>query len=169
MNQCWFDVHNFFPVVKRKLSRNTWVHRCLFCCRDYTGEVEAFNCAARCAGERNRLQITEQLLNDLPLPPPQRKTSRLLILARVARPAPQKKALKAVEPLPVAEEKKTEIINLGKKKTDFKKAWVRKGEKYQCPYCRMLHYTKAECETCFGTHFKDDGYEIARSSETPET
>lgn len=165
MNQCWFDVHNFFPVVKRRLSAETWVHRCLFCCRDYTNEPEAFRCAALCAGEKNRLQIHEQLLNELPLPPPQRKISRLLMLARVTRPAPVKKKVKTPKPVAVApvEKPKAEIIDLGKNKADFKKNWIRQGGKYQCTYCRTLHYTKGEGESCFEAHFGDDGYEIVRN------
>lgn len=162
MNQCWFDVHNFFPVVKRKLSRDTWVHRCLFCCRDYTNEQEAFACAAACAGEKNRLQMKEQLLNDLPLPPPTRKQSRLLMLARVVRPKTPKKKIEAPKTNDDAHKKKTEIIDLGKNRKEYKKPFVRKGEKYQCPYCRTLHFTKVECETCFGTHWKEDGYEITK-------
>lgn len=166
MNQCWFDVHNFFPVVKRKLSRDTWTHRCLFCCRDYTNEQDAFGCAARCAGEKNRLQLREQLLNDLPLPPPTRKTSRLLMLARVVKPTAKKEI--ATAPAPVKVKKKTEIIDLGKNKADYKLPYVRKGEKYQCPYCRTLHFTKTECEGCFATHFKEDGYEKVRAASVPK-
>lgn len=157
MNQCWFDVHNFFPVVKRRLSRDTWVNRCLFCCRDYSNEQEAFACAAHCAGERNRLQLSEQLLNDLPLPPPTRKVSRLLMLTRVARPQVKKEEVKVEAPK--VEKNKTEIIDLGKNRKAFKKQYVRKGEKYSCVYCHTLHFTKKECEECFETHWKEDGYE----------
>ncbi|RZA21212.1 MAG: hypothetical protein EOP10_17055 [Proteobacteria bacterium] len=163
MNQCWFDVHNFFPVVKRKISPSSWVHRCLFCCRDYTSEGEAFTCAAKCAGEKNREQLREQLLNDLPLPPPTRKTSRLLMLARVRHAPVAKKKVEVIAPV-VEEKKKTEIIDLGKNKKDYKLPFVRKGEKYQCPYCRVMHFTKTECEACFGTHWKDDGYEKIRAA-----
>lgn len=165
MNQCWFDVHNFFPVIKRKLSKDTWVNRCIFCCRDYATEPEAFSCAARCAGEKNRLQLREQLLNDLPLPPPTRKVSRLLMLTRVARPVPQKKVAKVEAPKEVNEAKKTEIIDLGKNRKDYKKTFLRKGEKYQCPYCLSPHFTKTESIACFETHWKEDGYEKVRAQK----
>jgi hypothetical protein len=163
MNQCWFDVHNFFPVVRRRLSPHSWVHRCLFCCRDYTSEKDAFTCATQCASEKNRDQLREQLLNDLPLPPPRRKTSRLLMLARVRPVAPPKKIVDVKAPIEI-EKIKTEVIDLGKNKKEYKLPYIRKGEKYQCPYCRLLYFTKAECEVCFAAHWNEDGYEKVRAA-----
>lgn len=99
MNQCWFDIHHFYPVVKRKRSAKAWVFRCLFCCRDYTNELGAYNCAQRCVGIKNNAQLREQLLNEIPLPPPSRPVSRLVMLTKVetplARPKP-KAVVKAV-------------------------------------------------------------------------
>ncbi|MBC7661138.1 MAG: hypothetical protein H7249_15680 [Chitinophagaceae bacterium] len=166
MNQCWFDVHNFYPVVKRKREKAAWVFRCLFCCRDYTSELHAFSCAKRCMGERNVAQLREQLLNEQPLPPPARPVSRLMMLTRVIQPprprpvAPRKDQQKE---LPPASEEvfipKNEVVR-GQHKDSFKKHWARKGEKYQCLYCREIWFTKSESEKCFGDHFdEEDGYE----------
>ncbi len=88
MNQCWFDIHRFYPVVKRKRSVNAWVFRCLFCCRDYVSEMGAYNCSQRCLDVRNKAQLREQLVNDLPLSPPLHPVSRLIMLTKLDTPVP---------------------------------------------------------------------------------
>jgi hypothetical protein len=172
MNQCWFDIHNFYPVVKRKRAANTWVFRCLFCCRDFTNEIGAYTCAKHCVGDRNRSQLREQLLNELPLPPPARPVSRLMMLARVIPIAPKIEA-KGKEKAQLAAPVTTPEVGLAKTeakeafkglhKSTFDKPINRKGEKYQCLYCREIHFTKVEAQGCFDHHFKEDGYETVVS------
>lgn len=190
MNQCWFDIHHFYPVVKRKRAANAWVFRCLFCCRDYTNEMGAYNCAQRCVGIKNKAQLREQILNELPLPPPSRPVSRLIMLTKAEPPArrPQSKPLPKRKAVPeiISEEKvkvnavgelspipaeptisfsdagtpalEVEIFR-GQHRDSFKKQIDRKGEKYQCQYCREIHFTKVEAQACFDAHFNSEGFE----------
>lgn len=171
MNQCWFDIHHFFPVVRRKRGASTWTFRCLFCCRDYTNEMAAYTCAKRCIGDKNKAQLQEQLLNEQPLPPPSRPVSRLVMLARVEASAVERPAVKAAvkpqlsmvakdeaEAKPIADVKAPEVFR-GLHKKSFAKQITRKGEKYQCLYCREVHFTKVETQACFDGHFAADGYE----------
>ena len=187
MNQCWFDIHHFYPVVKRKRSAKAWVFRCLFCCRDYTDEVVAYNCAQRCVGIKNTAQLREQLLSELPLPPPSRSVSRLLVMTKIeapqerAKPTPAPKAIKGHEPTPAtigpalegpsavppitlsdasALDLEVEVkIFRGMHKDSYTKQVDLKGEKFQCEYCHDTHVKKGAAQSCFENHFNKDGFE----------
>ena len=169
MNQCWFDVHNFYPVVQRKRSPTSWSYRCLFCCRDYNNEINAYSCAKRCVGTRNSAQLREQLLNDMPLPPPQRPVSRLLMMNRMvpAKPVAKKPAemrSNADGPNPDvqtfgdgSETGKSAFTGLHKK--SFALTVTKQGSKYLCEYCKTIHKEHAAAEECFAKHFNAEGFE----------
>lgn len=171
LNQCWFDIHHFDPVVTRRRSLRKSVYRCHFCCRDYESDSLARLCAKRCLNGINKLHIQEQLLNDQPLPPPQSTVSRMLdhyseFLRQqaLALQAAKDQSNKAARDDDVVELKRNEPavdapVNRGRHKDSFDKKAARKNEKYYCNYCRELHYTRMEAENCFDGHFLDDGYE----------
>lgn len=170
LNQCWFDIHHFDPVVIRRRLRRM-VFRCHFCCRDYESDGLARRCAQRCLGEINKLHIQEQLISDLPLPAPQSTVSRMLdnyaeyfrrqALAQQEAKSANKSASKDGQIVELKREPAVadEPVKRGKHKDSFDKKAARKSEKYYCAYCRELHYTRMEAENCFEGHFGEDGYE----------
>ncbi len=170
LNHCWMEVQSLYPVVLRKINGRFVVFRCHFCCRDYRDESDALNCARRCQGDRNKLHVREQLLNDLPIEAPNhQRPSNLRLVALKAAPS---KALAPPKPkesepqLPEAEQPLEPLVHAeaapkprGKHKKEFAKHWIRQNEKYQCYTCKTLFYTKMEAQGCFDAHFDEEGYE----------
>ncbi len=72
LNQCWYEIRNFYPVVKRRRLHKL-IYRCQYCCRDYDFETQALACANACSSDRNRQHIQEQLVNDLPVDVPAKR------------------------------------------------------------------------------------------------
>ena|GEM_PF-3153703 len=170
LNHCWMEVQSLYPVVLRKINGRFVVFRCHFCCRDYRDESDALSCARRCQGDRNKLHVREQLLNDLPIEAPNhQRPAHLRLVTFKAAPnrasappkpkesEPRPDAMDELEvPLPDAE---AAPKPRGKHKKEFAKHWIRQNEKYQCYSCKTHFYTKMEAEGCFDGHFDEEGYE----------
>ncbi len=174
MNQCWFDVHNFYPVVKRKRGPSTWTYRCLFCCRDFNNEINAYSCARRCVGIRNKAQVREQLLNGQPLPPPSHPVSHLIQMTRgLHQTEARKKALWTPtihRTLPLAAR---DTFNRpsgdgvlverdpskGLHKRSFATVVSFHRSRYQCNYCKTSYTSQSDGQKCFAGHFNEEGFE----------
>ena len=184
LNACWLDIQDFYPIVLHKLNLRKIAFRCQFCCRDYLDESLALACARRCLSARNNQHIKEQLVNDLPIVAPVRKSSRLRLIAtrpsaaagRFHKSPPQQSSASAkdpnsitTEPLlvqpPIVPESRpahpeVKPIDTRRTKASFPKQWIRNDARYQCKYCNSLFFTKMETETCFHSHFDEQGFEI---------
>jgi hypothetical protein len=178
LNQCWFDIQDLYPVVLRKFELRRVAFRCHFCCRDYPDELEAMNCAQRCLNSRNTQHIQEQLVNDLPIEAPNRKASRVRLVAVKAQPqqTPSKfsnrptfmpDANNAVdssdatnESVPMELPIELAVVDNRRTKAVFPKQWIRADAKYQCKYCNKQYFTKMEVEGCFNGHFDEQDFEL---------
>jgi len=173
LNHCWFDVQNLYPVVLRKLHGRNVVFRCHYCCRDYKDESDALSCARRCQGDRNRLHVHEQILNDLPIEAPSHRPSRLRLVTLKTVPLKnsqpkakddaaerfESKAQEGLAEVEIPEEAPPPPQAPRKTKADFPKQWIRMDAKYKCCYCKKLFFTKMETESCFNGHFDANGVE----------
>ena len=180
LSHCWREIKDQYPPVKRRVHGIGEVFRCRICCRDYILEEKGLACAEDCIAKNTKKQHMEQDLNDLPIDLPPRPTLKLPEVQKINYKPPVKSMFKknpkekeesppedlttpeSIEEAPPAEGEATpeEKPDHRKEKSYWKKQWIRKNEKYQCSYCKELHYTRVEAQACFDKHFGEDGKEL---------
>ena len=196
LHSCWLRIGQLdptVPVIKRRKLRG---HKCRYCSRIYQHIDEATECAFDCRSQRKErhqsdLQMLEmkpeelnkkafdfQLFTQAPVntevlsrvkwttkEESKEENTQTVEADEKGNQEPQENPLEELEEgeqLPAKEDTR-------KKKSDFKKPVIRKNEKYQCSFCKELHFTKMETEQCFNGHFDEEGFEKTQDpAEEPE-